>query len=93
MGSPPLKMRSWLFAPGDSEKKMRRAADSAADVALLEFEDAVTPEKKGLARTLVRDFLDEVACAGASRQRRAMMPATDTAGPDLAAHVIRQRGY
>jgi citrate lyase subunit beta / citryl-CoA lyase len=53
----PLKMRSWLFAPGDSEKKMGKAADSAADIALFDLEDAVTPENKPLARTMVHDFL------------------------------------
>ncbi|MET0309572.1 MAG: CoA ester lyase [Sphingomonas sp.] len=52
-----LKMRSWLFAPGDSERKMEKAAASAADIALLDLEDAVTVEEKPRARTLVRAFL------------------------------------
>ena len=29
---PPLRMRSWLFAPGDSDKKMNKAADGEADI-------------------------------------------------------------
>lgn len=53
----PLKMRSWLFAPGDSAKKMTKAADSVADIAIFDLEDAVTPENKPLARTMVHDFL------------------------------------
>lgn len=52
-----IKMRSWLFAPGDSEKKMAKAADSAADIALFDLEDAVTTENKVLARQLVHDCL------------------------------------
>ncbi|WP_188062071.1 HpcH/HpaI aldolase/citrate lyase family protein [Sphingobium sp. KCTC 72723] len=52
-----IRMRSWLFAPGDSEKKMAKAADSAADIALFDLEDAVTTENKPLARRLVHDFL------------------------------------
>lgn len=52
-----IKMRSWLFAPGDSEKKMAKAADSAADIALFDLEDAVTTENKALARQLVHDCL------------------------------------
>jgi citrate lyase subunit beta / citryl-CoA lyase len=52
-----LKMRSWLFAPGDSEKKMAKAADSAADIAIFDLEDAVTPENKGAARAMIHDFL------------------------------------
>ena len=51
------RMRSWLFAPGDSEKKMAKAADGAADVVLLDLEDSVSPENKPAARELVTAFL------------------------------------
>lgn len=51
------RMRSWLFAPGDSEKKMAKAADGPADIVLLDLEDSVAPERKPLAREMVRDFL------------------------------------
>ena len=60
MTNPPtmaLKMRSWLFAPGDSERKMTKAMESSADIALFDLEDAVTPENKPLARQMVHDFL------------------------------------
>ncbi|MEL6877409.1 MAG: CoA ester lyase [Pseudomonadota bacterium] len=53
-----LRMRSWLFAPGDSEKKMTKAADSAADIALLDLEDSVAPENKASARELVREMIE-----------------------------------
>jgi citrate lyase subunit beta / citryl-CoA lyase len=52
-----MKMRSWLFAPGDSDKKMTKAAESAADIAIFDLEDAVTLENKPLARTMIADFL------------------------------------
>lgn len=52
------RMRSWLFAPGDSEKKMTKAADGAADIVLLDLEDSVMPEGKPAARELVRQFLE-----------------------------------
>lgn len=52
------RMRSWLFAPGDSEKKMTKAADSAADIALLDLEDSVSPENKAAARTMVRAVIE-----------------------------------
>jgi citrate lyase subunit beta / citryl-CoA lyase len=52
-----LKMRSWLFAPGDSEKKMTKAIDGSADIALFDLEDAVSPENKSLARQMVHDML------------------------------------
>ena len=57
MSKTPLKMRSWLFAPGDSEKKMAKAMASNADIALFDLEDAVVAENKPLARQMVHDFL------------------------------------
>ncbi|PXW79042.1 citrate lyase subunit beta/citryl-CoA lyase [Blastomonas natatoria] len=62
-----LAMRSWLFAPGDSERKMIKATDSAADIVLLDLEDAVSAENKPRARLLVRDHLESLAPAGRSR--------------------------
>ncbi|WP_109807251.1 HpcH/HpaI aldolase/citrate lyase family protein [Sphingosinithalassobacter portus] len=62
----PLKMRSWLFAPGDSERKMEKAANSDADIALFDLEDAVAPDEKPAARRMVRAFLDK---ADAGRER------------------------
>ncbi|MEO0872172.1 MAG: aldolase/citrate lyase family protein, partial [Pseudomonadota bacterium] len=54
-----LTMRSWLFAPGDSEKKMGKAIAGEADIALLDLEDSVTPENKPAARELVAGMLAE----------------------------------
>ena len=48
-----IKMRSWLFAPGDSEKKMAKAIASDADIALFDLEDSVVPERKVEARAMV----------------------------------------
>lgn len=49
--------RSWLFAPGDSERKMTKATAGSADIVLLDLEDAVTSENKPLARQLVHDWI------------------------------------
>ncbi len=51
----PTTARSWLFAPGDSEKKMDKAAASEADIAIFDLEDAVAAENKPLARQMVHD--------------------------------------
>ncbi|WP_369026776.1 CoA ester lyase [Qipengyuania sp. RANM35] len=53
-----MKMRSWLFAPGDSERKMEKAVEGAADVVIFDLEDAVAIENKPQARRMVRDFLE-----------------------------------
>ncbi|MGH6960267.1 MAG: HpcH/HpaI aldolase/citrate lyase family protein, partial [Dongiaceae bacterium] len=49
--------RSWLFAPGDSDKKMDKAAASAADIVLVDLEDAVAEAEKPRARAMVAAFL------------------------------------
>ena len=51
------KMRSWLFAPGDSDKKLAKAAASNADIALFDLEDSVAPENKAAARAMVADSI------------------------------------
>jgi citrate lyase subunit beta / citryl-CoA lyase len=51
--TPLPRMRSWLFAPGDSDKKMGKAIASTADIALLDLEDSVAPENKAAARAMV----------------------------------------
>lgn len=53
----PATARSWLFAPGDSEKKMTKAMDGEADIVLIDLEDAVAPDAKAAARPLVHDFI------------------------------------
>ena len=49
--------RSWLFAPGDSERKMEKATAGPADIVLLDLEDAVATEEKPKARSSVSAFL------------------------------------
>ncbi|MDE2341239.1 MAG: CoA ester lyase, partial [Alphaproteobacteria bacterium] len=53
-----LPIRSWLFAPGDSAKKMSKALASPADIILLDLEDAVAEREKPNARRLVAEFLN-----------------------------------
>jgi citrate lyase subunit beta / citryl-CoA lyase len=53
----PISARSWLFAPGDSEKKMTKAMEGAADIVLIDLEDAVATENKVAARGMVHDFI------------------------------------
>jgi citrate lyase subunit beta/citryl-CoA lyase len=53
----PRRLRSWLFAPGDSAAKMEKALSSAADVVLLDLEDSVLDVAKPAAREQVAAFL------------------------------------
>lgn len=51
-------MRSWLFIPGDSERKLAKLDTLEADAVILDLEDAVLPASKTVARRRVRDTLD-----------------------------------
>lgn len=50
-------LRSWLFIPGDSDKKLAKGDASGADALILDLEDAVSPANKAAARTMVVDYL------------------------------------
>ena len=49
--------RSYLFVPGDSERKLAKARQRGADALILDWEDAVLPENKARARELSREFV------------------------------------
>ena len=46
-------LRSWLFVPGDSERKQAKALAGAADALILDLEDSVDPAQLPAARTRV----------------------------------------
>ncbi|MEJ1118830.1 MULTISPECIES: HpcH/HpaI aldolase/citrate lyase family protein [Phyllobacterium] len=50
-------MRSLLFVPGDSEKKLEKGLASEADMLLIDLEDSVSAERKAAARQITADFL------------------------------------
>ena len=50
--------RSYLFVPGDSERKLNKARDAGADALIIDLEDAVAPSARPAARDLAREFLD-----------------------------------
>lgn len=54
-------IRSTLFVPADSEKKLAKAATSGADALVLDLEDAVLPDRKPAAREMMRDYLSALS--------------------------------
>ncbi|MEM7467398.1 MAG: CoA ester lyase [Pseudomonadota bacterium] len=52
-----MSLRSWLFVPGDSEKKLAKGAGTGADVLILDLEDAVADARKPVGREMVREYL------------------------------------
>jgi len=52
-------LRSLLFVPADSEKKLAKARAVPADALILDLEDSVAPANRAKARVLAREFLSE----------------------------------
>jgi len=52
-----MRLRSPLFAPGDSERKMTKAIASAADAIILDLEDSVAAPAKPTARAMVPEVV------------------------------------
>jgi citrate lyase subunit beta/citryl-CoA lyase len=60
-------MRSLLFVPADSERKLAHGLESGADALILDLEDSVAASNRPIARAQARDFL---AAHGPDRIRR-----------------------
>lgn len=83
-------MRSFLFVPGDSERKLARGPESGADALILDLEDSVIPANRPMARTRTRAFLEATGSAGFRRWVRINPLASGMALDDLAAAVAGQ---
>jgi citrate lyase subunit beta / citryl-CoA lyase len=55
-----LTMRSLLFVPGDSERKLTKALGSGADVIIVDLEDSVTAANKATAREVATAFINDL---------------------------------
>ncbi len=62
--------RSLLFMPGSNARALEKARILAADVVILDLEDSVAPDAKGLAR----DQIAKAIAAGGIRQARGLDP-------------------
>lgn len=82
-----MLLRSMLFIPGDSEKKLAKADGVKADAIIIDLEDSVAGSRKAAARALAAEFL--AARAPSARKSRLFVRINplDTEAPmhDLAA--------
>jgi citrate lyase subunit beta/citryl-CoA lyase len=81
-----MNLRSMLFVPGDSERKLAKGEGSGADALVLDLEDSVPAPRIAIARSMVREYLG--GARDRSRQElwvRINPLTTDKALPDLAA--------
>ena len=84
-----MSLRSMLFVPGDSERKLAKVAGGPADALILDLEDAVAKDRLPLARGMVAECLK--ASRGTVRRQQLWVRinpmSTADALPDLAAIV------
>ncbi|MER9302605.1 CoA ester lyase [Mesorhizobium sp. M0293] len=81
-------MRSLLFVPGDSERKLQKGFGAGADVVIVDLEDSVAPHNKGLAREVAARFIVERrAQTGSAIYVRVNDLSTGLTDDDLAALV------
>jgi citrate lyase subunit beta/citryl-CoA lyase len=80
-------MRSMLFVPADSERKLARGLESGADALILDLEDSVAAQNRPTARVLARQFLDANRSERILRYVRINPLASGLALDDLAATV------
>jgi citrate lyase subunit beta/citryl-CoA lyase len=57
-------MRSFLFVPGDSERKLAKGPSSGPDGLILDLEDSVAADRKKTARHMVLDYLKSANRSG-----------------------------
>jgi citrate lyase subunit beta/citryl-CoA lyase len=84
-----LPIRSFLFIPGDSEKKLAKVDGIAADAFILDLEDAVAAARKPAARAMLPTFIADRPRAGRTSQLWVRVNPLDTPWTleDLAAIV------
>lgn len=75
-------MRSLLFVPGDSEKKLAKGLESGADIVIVDLEDSVAEAAKPAARVITRAFLDRVRSTPARPKFYVRVNALDTGMTD-----------
>ncbi len=62
-----MKLRSLLFVPADSDRKLAKGLGSAADMLLLDLEDSVAPGRKAAARQAAAEFITASAAQTGAR--------------------------
>ncbi|MCA0241635.1 MAG: CoA ester lyase [Proteobacteria bacterium] len=84
-----MKLRSMLFVPADSERKLAKSLASDADVLILDLEDAVAEARKPVARAMAAEYIGAHAATIKPRLFVRINPLdTALAMPDLAAVTV-----
>lgn len=84
-----MLLRSMLFVPGDSERKLAKCESVAADALILDLEDSVDGTRKAAARALLAEFLPAARAAEGSGGRSLWVRINPLAGVDAAKDLER----
>jgi citrate lyase subunit beta / citryl-CoA lyase len=82
-------IRSWLFVPADSERKLAKGDESGADALILDLEDSVAAPRRPVARGMVAEYLASHAGAARRPQLWVRINPLDGEGLTDAAAVVR----
>jgi citrate lyase subunit beta/citryl-CoA lyase len=85
-----VKLRSLLFAPGDSPRKIEKALATNADGLILDLEDSVVPAQKASAREATAQVLAGLDCRARGVVVRINPRGTEWYLADLAATVSKR---
>jgi len=81
-------MRSLLFVPADSERKLAKASSSGADALILDLEDAVTAEHKPRARALAAEYLRDQAVGDRAKRAQVWVRVNDRRSGELLSDLV-----
>src|SRR5947209_15759982 len=81
-------IRSYLFVPADSERKVAKGAESGADAVILDLEDSVAADRKAGARQTALAYLRHHAGAANRPQLVVRVNALDTGLTDADLDVV-----
>lgn len=84
-------MRSYLFVPADSERKLAKGRESGADALILDLEDSVAESRRTVAREQAREYIN--AARGGPRLYVRINALAGGAALDDLAVVMRVRPY
>jgi len=81
-------LRSFLFVPGDSERRLAKAPTIAADAIILDLEDAVVAARKAVARQNAADYLRQSAAGDSQSQSQSVWVRINALDTDAAMHDL-----
>lgn len=79
-----MMQRTWLFTPGDDERKLAAAPDAGADALVVDWEDAVAAGREAAARRATGAFFRSAPAGAARKGIRVTAPGSPSFADDVA---------